>query len=124
MEDYASIAAETIRLVRKGIRWKPGKGRQHLDKRIRLGHLKANSTMAECEAIITAVVLDPRADVFIFLFNHEPYPTIVAEVAGRRWLAMANREGLMETAFPPDDPDEYLSDPQFVSLGNVEDILS
>jgi len=29
----------------------------------------------------------------------------------------------METAFPPDDADEYLADPQFVRLGIAEDIL-
>lgn len=124
MSDFASLAAEAIGLVRERIRWKPGKDIEHLRKRIRFGHLQEGTTVADYEAIITAVVTDPDADVFVFVFDSEAYPTVVASVAGERWLAMFNLEGIMETAFPPDDADEYLADPQFVRLGTVEDVLS
>ncbi|MFQ5341794.1 MAG: hypothetical protein ACE5F6_09645 [Anaerolineae bacterium] len=123
MDDFPSISADAIRLVRQRIRWKPGKAREHLEKRIRLGHLAPDTTIDEYESVIAEVVSDPRADVFVFVFDDDPYPTVVAGVAGQRWLVMFDWDGIMETAFPPDDADEYLADPQFVRLGIAEDIL-
>ncbi|MFQ5593105.1 MAG: hypothetical protein ACE5HA_03050 [Anaerolineae bacterium] len=124
MDDFASIAANAIRLVRQRIRWKHGKDREHLEKRIRLGHLRPGTAMEEYEAIIADVVSDPGAEVFVFVFDNEPYPTLVTSIAGQRWLAMFGSDGIMETVFPPDDADEYLADPQFVRLGTVEDVLT
>ena len=90
MDDYLSIAADAIRLVRQRIRWKPGKAREHLAKRIRLGHLDPDTAIDEYESIIAEVVSDPRANVFVFVFGGDPYPTVVAGVAGQRWLVMFN----------------------------------
>ena len=43
---------------------------------------------------------------------------------GRRWLVMFDLEGVMETAFPPTDPEVYLSDPCFQYLGTMKELLA
>ncbi len=45
-------------------------------------------------------------------------------VAGRHWLAIFTRTGVMETDFPPDDIDAYLSQPGFAELGTVQELLA
>jgi len=38
---------EAIRQLRDQVRWKPGKDRQHLAKRVALGHLPSEATAAD-----------------------------------------------------------------------------
>jgi hypothetical protein len=38
------------------------------------------------------------------------------------WLVMIAMNGILETAFPPDMPEEYLSNPSFTYVGLVGEI--
>ena len=104
------------------IRWKPGKAEKHLAKRVELGHLAAETTLAEYESLILHVASIPTAEVFVYDWNDTVYPTVVAEVNGIRWLVMTSQDGVMETAFPPEEPEAYLTDPRFQRLGTVEEL--
>jgi len=124
VEDLWAQVASAIRQVQSGARWKPGKGRRHLEKRIRQGHLPPATTLAEYEAIILAVVSHPDAFVFVYRYGSTDYPTLVAPYEGRIWLAMFSLDGIMETAFPPDKPDTYFSaDPRYIPVGPAKEIL-
>ncbi len=50
------------------------------------------------------------------------YPTVVAEVEGARWLVMVGLDSIMETAFPPEDPETYLANLRFQRLGTLEEL--
>jgi hypothetical protein len=94
-------------------------------KRIRQGHLPPATTLAEYEAIILAIVSHPDAFVFVYRYGSTDYPTLVAPYQGRIWLVMFNLDGIMETAFPPDEPDTYFStDPRYIPVGPAKEILS
>ena len=120
------LALEAVREIRKRIMWKPGRDAEHLAKRIRLEHLPPGATMTEYEAIILAVVNDPKAEVYAFVpaGTADLHPTFVAEVGGERWLVASDQDGTIRTAFPPDDPDGHLADPQFIYLGTLEEMES
>jgi hypothetical protein len=122
MEEGQGLIVAAIRRLREQVRWKPGKDVAHLSKRIALGHLTFGATVADYEALILRVVSTPTADVFVYRWSDAVYPTVVAEVAGVRWLVMMNLEGIMETAFPPEEPDVYLANPQFQRLGTLEEL--
>jgi hypothetical protein len=113
-----------IRELRAEIRWKPDKAALHLTKRIRLGHLPSDATLDQYEAIIAAVVRNPEAQLYIFVYGKIVYPTIVALVDNKLWLVMMGINGVLETAFPPDDPESYLADSSFVYLGLLSDLES
>jgi hypothetical protein len=104
------------------VRWRPGKDIQHLAKRIELGHLPVGTTLAEYEAIIIRVILTSIAEVFVCRWGYIVYPTIVAEVERVRWFVMVGLDGVMETAFPPEDPEAYLANPRFHRLGTLEEL--
>jgi hypothetical protein len=61
--------------------------------------------------------------VYIYEFGEIIYPTLVAPIEQRTWLVMITMDGVMETSFPPDLPEEYLSNPSFRYLGLAGDIL-
>lgn len=114
--------ADAIRRLREGVRWRPGKNAQHLAKRIEHGHLPVETTLAEYEAIIIRVISTSTAEVFVYCWGETLYPTVVAEVEGARWLVMVGLDSIMETAFPPEDPETYLANLRFQRLGTPEEL--
>lgn len=106
------------------IQWKPGKAQPHLAKRIRLGHLPENSTLANYEAVIANIKSNRKANVYAYIYDLVIYPTLTAMVEDRLWLVMMRMDGILETSFPPDNPSEYLNSNYFVYLGIMEELLS
>jgi hypothetical protein len=113
---------EAIQVARTNVQWKSGKDIQHLAKRIRLGHLSTEAKLLDYEAIIAEVLKDSEVRVYGFLYGDKPYPTMVATLADKEWLVIIGLDGVMETAFPPDDPASYLAEPAFVYVGVLMDI--
>lgn len=111
-----------IKQVRSEIKWKPGKAAPHLSKRIRLGHLPDNASLTEYEAIIAVVVNDPQAQLYLFIYGEAIYPTMVKNVEGKLWLVMIGLDGVIETAFPPTEPENYLANEAFVYIGTIADL--
>lgn len=118
-----ALLRRAIRHVRKQISWKPGKAQAHLDKRISRGHLEGEITLEEYKAIITTVLFDPNAVVYVYRYGTIDYPTVVAPCGGQLWLVMVGPEGIMETAFPPDDTETYFSDPRYIFVGKLKELL-
>jgi hypothetical protein len=105
------------------IQWKLGKANPHLAKRIRLGHLPENSTIVEYQELIHQVLTDSKAKVYIYLYESAIYPTITSIIKDKLWLVMIGIDGVLETAFPPEDPINYLSNPSFIYIGILEELL-
>jgi hypothetical protein len=113
---------EAVRRLRVEILWKPGKDVQHLRTRIRYGHLLEDATLADYHAIIRGIVKSGEAEVYIYVWHTDIYPTVVGLVDGQRWLVMFSVAGVMETAFPPTDPIQYLADPRFQYIGTLQEL--
>ncbi|MCB0153236.1 MAG: hypothetical protein KDF65_00470 [Anaerolineae bacterium] len=117
-----SDALKAIREAQNEVLWKPGKGTSHLTKRIRLGHLPAEATLTEYESVIIEVLRNDKAHLYLFSYKNKAYPTLGAEISGEYWLVMIGLDGVIETAFPPDDAEEYLADPAFIYVGVMEEL--
>ncbi|WP_413279543.1 hypothetical protein [Floridanema evergladense] len=113
---------QAIKRVRKEIIWKPGKANSHLAKRICLGHLSDEATLEQYNAIATSVVSSTDANVYLYVYGETIYPTLVANVENKIWLVMIGLDGILETSFPPDDPENYLANSAFVYLGLVKEL--
>lgn len=116
--------AAAIRLVQDRVRWKPGSAVAHLLKRRLRGHLPADATLADYERIISTIVTDDGATVYIYWHAGTPYATVVAIIEDRHWLVMFALDGVMETAYVVENPDHYLSKPEFERLGSVSEVLA
>ena len=123
--ELLSRVVAASRALQAEIRWKPGKDIQHLRTRQHYGHLPRSATLIDYEAIITSILRDDSADVYVYLWQSEViYPAIVGSHENRRWLVMFDLEGVMETAFPPTVSEVYLSDPRFQYLGTMKELLA
>lgn len=123
IDEVKQIAVfQAIRRVREEIIWKPGKANSHLAKRICLGHLSDEATLEQYNAIATSVVSSTDANVYLYVYGERIYPTLVTNVENKIWLVMIGLNGVLETAFPPDDPESYLANSAFVYLGLVKDL--
>ena len=84
-----------------------------------------SATLADYEAIIANVLSDETAEVYVYVWRRNVvYPTVVSYYENRRWLVMFSLDGVMETAFPPTDPEAYLSNPRFRYMGTIRELLS
>ena len=124
LEHLREQVAHAIRQMRGEIRWKPGKDVEHLQTRKNYGHLPTEADLGDYESIVSVILHEPAADVYVFVWQDDAYPTVVAEHDGERWLVMFSLSGIMETAFPPTDPDTYLADPRFRYLDTMQELLS
>jgi len=122
VDELNAQVVAAIRLVQARVRWKPGKAQQHLQKRIALGHLDPEAQLDDYEAVISALVHNAYAEVYVYVFDDQTYPVVVGTVGNQRWLAIFGLDGVMETAFPPTDASSYLSDSRFVRLGTLQEL--
>jgi hypothetical protein len=113
-----------IKLMQERIRWKTDKDVSHLATRIEYGHLPPSATMADYEAIISEILRSETAEVYVYHWGDNVYPTVSHFHEERQWLVIFSLAGVMETAFPPTYPEEYLADPRFQLLGTVRELLS
>ncbi|MGI0480589.1 hypothetical protein ACN4EE_07340 [Geminocystis sp. CENA526] len=113
-----------IELVKTQIIWKHQKAEIHLKKRIARKHLPPNCTIDGYEFIILSVINKSDAQLYLYQYNNSIYPTIVAMYKDYLWLVMFNMEGIMETAFPPDNPTSCLSQLSFKYLGVLKELKS
>lgn len=78
------------------------------------------TTLEQYNAIVTFVVNNSNANVYIYVYGETIYPTLVANVENIIWLVMIGLDGVLETAFPPDEG--YLAKSEFVYLGSVKEL--
>jgi hypothetical protein len=64
----------------------------------------------------------PAAMVYVYRRGESAYPMVVADIDGVRWLVMLGMDGVMETAFPPEDAMTYLADAGFTYVGTLEEL--
>ena len=123
-DELREQVSAAISAIRREIRWKPGKDAEHLQTRKRYGHLRPDATFTEYQAIISTILHAESAELYIFTWQDDIYPTVVAAYEGTIWLVMFNLSGVLETAFPPTDAKNYLADERFRYLGSVKEFLA
>lgn len=114
--------AAVLRALQERIQWKPGKATAHLAKRKALGHLPFECSVEEYENLIRQVVHRLEHQVYVYAFGAMRYYAVRGSVEGVEWLVIFTKEGLMETAFPPDAMEEYLAKRGFALVGTVREM--
>jgi hypothetical protein len=122
-EEIRRLAIAAVQSSRSRLRWKTGKDRQHLEKRIRLGHLSPGATLDEYNRIINEILHQPDSEIYHYQFDGSDYFGIVGTVGDKPWLIILSKAGIMETAFPPKDLVDYLQKRNFVYLAKMSEMI-
>jgi hypothetical protein len=108
MNDMRTLVKRAIKSVQSDIRWRYDSAEKHLAKRKARRQLPASATLADYEQIITTIVHNPQARVFVYRHEQRAYPTVVSVIGGEHWLVMLDESGFLESAFVIDRPERYL----------------
>jgi hypothetical protein len=122
-DDLRPLAVAAILALRTRLRWKPGKDLQHLEKRIRLGHLPVDTTLEEYNRIISEILRQPDSAVYHYPFDGDDYFGVIGKAGEIPWLIILSATGMMETAFPPKDLINYLQRRNFIYLDKMSEII-
>ena len=121
--DEQATLVEALMAIRSKVCWKPGKDFVHHQKRQSMGHLPASCSLAGYEEQIYDIVRNGQNIVYLYDFSGIYFYAVRGFKADNEWLVIFGRGGVMETAFPPENMDEYLTTRGFVLLGRVEEVL-
>ncbi|MCG3121225.1 MAG: hypothetical protein ALAOOOJD_04225 [bacterium] len=123
VQELQSLAVAAIRMVRHHVRWKPDKDVEHLDKRIRRGHLPPGAGLDQYNQLIQKILTDPESNIYHYPFGQADYFSITSAIEGQPWLVLISAKGFMETAFPPDDMQDYIVQSKYVFLGKLKELI-
>jgi hypothetical protein len=98
-----------IRAIRQRVIWKPGKDIQHLDNRKSMEHIPESYILNDYNQLIQSIVSEPTNEVYLYTLGQDRYYGIVGSAVGAEWLVLVSPQGVIETAFPPNDLQEYTS---------------
>ena len=121
-DDRAKLV-HAVGKIQRQIKWKVGKDIAHLNKRRQMQHLQPSATMLEYQQIILELVRNEQNPVYLYEFSGDHYYVARGETHNREWLVIFGESGLMETAFPPEDIDDYIERRGFVLLGRIDEVL-
>ena len=114
---------DALKGLREKVKWKPGKDIAHLNKRRRMGHLAQDATLAEYVKIVAEVVHNGKNVLYLYEVRAKHYYAVSGVIHDRIWLVIFGLQGLMETAFPPMDIEDYAERRGFVLLGQIEEVM-
>lgn len=116
-------ASSALSALREKIRWKPGKGEKHLEKRKAMGHLSQSFALEDYNDLISKLIMNEANMVYLYEFGMKRYFAVRGKVQGVDWIVIFGKDGIMETAFPPEDIDGYIEDRTFKPLGKLEEVM-
>ncbi|HIK10673.1 MAG TPA: hypothetical protein IGS52_10460 [Oscillatoriaceae cyanobacterium M33_DOE_052] len=94
---------------------------------MRLPCLPDRATLEDYNQIIASVVNSNNANIYLYKYTNNDtdiYPTVTATISAQIWLVMIGMDGVLETAFPPDSPENYLGQSNFVFLGSKQELYT
>lgn len=99
-----------------------GGRKAHLEKRRRMGHVPPAASLDGYEMIITQLV-SGNSILYLYEYSGRHFYALRGFFEATEWLVIFGTGGLMETAFPPDNMDDYLCRRGFVLIGSLEEVM-
>ena len=116
-------AKRAVSRLRVAVYWKPGKDIQHLEKRKALGHLPQDCQIKDYNKLISELVQGLENEVYLYEFGSQRYYMVRGKIKEKEWIVILSKEGIIETAFPPQKIEEYLSKRNAALLGKIGEIV-
>lgn len=125
--DIIRKGAILISKLRKGnIRWKPGKGHSHLDKRIRLKHIPSHYTLDEYNELIICIANTNANELYLYYRDHFGQKYFSIGSIKERWEVIIGEDGIMETAYKitHESYTNHFNEEGYLYLGTLKEVLA
>lgn len=121
-EEQARLV-EALKAIRQRVQWKTGKDITHLKKRQGMGHIPLSASILDYEKTISEVVTKSTNIVYLYEYMRCNYYGVRGFAHEKEWLVILGPDGIMETAFPPENMDDYLNKRGFIFIGPIKEVL-
>lgn len=118
-----SIFLNALQRIRSRVQWKKGKDVAHYKKRQKLSHIPQSASLLDFNAIISDIVNNAENILYLYEFMGHHYYAIRGFFNEIEWLVIFGEDGIMETAFPPENMDSYIQKRGFVLIGPIKEIM-
>ena len=88
-----------------------------------MGHISVSATIMDYNNIIADVVKNDNNILYVYEFKTCNWYAVRGFAQESEWLVIYGPNGIMETAFPPEDIDDYLNKRGFIFIGQIKEIL-
>jgi hypothetical protein len=88
-----------------------------------MGHLPPSASLEEYNQIITTLLQMPENVVYYYPFGQSSFYAVSGRIGATIWVVIFNPDGVMETAFPPTDPDGYIARRGFQVIGSIGEVM-
>ena len=110
-------------LIENGPQWKQGMDIHHFNKRKRRGHLPLDCSLEDYNQMIVNIAKELDSETYLYVKDIFEQRYFV--FGDNYWIAIIGEDGIMETAFPPNNYSKYLSiDEGYIFLGTVQEVRS
>lgn len=110
-------------VIETGPEWKSDKESHHFLKRKRRGHIPEDWVLQDYNNLIVNMIKE--LDNETFLYYKDTFDQRYFVIGNREWIVIVGENGILETAFPPDDYVKYLTlDNGFSYLGTIKEVRS
>jgi hypothetical protein len=88
-----------------------------------MGHLPPHYSLEDYNKVISSIVREGQNLAYLYEFAGERYYAVRGPFKDREWLVIFSRDGIMETAFPPEEMEQYLAWRGFMPVGRIKEVL-
>lgn len=88
-----------------------------------MGHISLSATLWDYEKIIADIVQNDNNLLYVYEFKTRNFYAVRGFILEREWLVIYGSNGVMETAFPPEEIDDYLNKRGFIFIGQIKEVL-
>lgn len=104
-----------------GPKWKEGHDISHFEKRRYRGHIPVDWGLDEYNLFILELAKETENEVYLYYKNTFEQKYFV--VGNGHWIVIIGENKVIETAFPPDNYQSYISEKEgYIFLGTIREV--
>ena len=108
-------------LAIRGPEWKIGKDLHHLNKRRKRGHIPLDWSLEDYNQLIVDIAKELKNETY--LYYKDTFDQRYFVIGDKYWIVLIGEDGIMETAFPPNNYKNYLSENEgYIFLGTIKEV--
>ena len=108
-------------LAKRGPDWKEGKDHHHLNKRKKRSHIPLDWSLEDYNQLIVDIAKELKNETY--LYYKDTFDQRYLVIGDKYWIVMIGEDGIMETAFPPNNYKNYLSEDEgYIFLGTIKEV--
>jgi hypothetical protein len=120
LEIRRSVVNIINNLIKHGPKWKEGQDSLHFEKRRVRGHIPLDWHLKDYNNLIIGLAKESGNETY--LYSKQTFEQRYFVIGDGSWIFIIGENEVMETAFPPNHYQRYLSEEGYQFLGTIKEV--